>query len=242
MWIALSALLNSKVGGRASSQPHKLTPKQIHVDRYQIGLYRSLASTADTTAPALCGFELGNRFVPGCLSEDERVRIHSCEPGVPCSAIASQKSVYIIPIVNRTKDGSQIPEKGAGGGGGDLYQVHELELPDHTALERLEQLCLERIHDAQTLAQTRQMLSEAFQSRNKALSLDSLGMKDEEDIPLEKLVNILSRGHAHISPGEPTPPLPRPLLETDTPLPKVIVRDTFCLSDVGININLSNVY
>ncbi|KAE8411640.1 hypothetical protein BDV36DRAFT_305516 [Aspergillus pseudocaelatus] len=180
VWMALSAALNSKV----------------HVDRYQRGLYRSLVPTQQGTgeASALCGFELGNRFVPGCLSEDEGCRIHSCEPGIQCSAISSKNPVHIIPIVSRTNDGSEIPEVGAGGGGGDLYQIHELEIPNELSLKQLEKLCLESIHDPQILSETREALIEACKSSSKALQLDSYGMKDDHDIPLENLVNILSRG------------------------------------------------
>ncbi|KAF5857509.1 DNA crosslink repair [Aspergillus alliaceus] len=180
VWMALSAALNSKV----------------HVDRYQLGLYRSLVSaqTLVGEASALCGFELGNRFVPGCLSEDEDCRIHSCEPGVQCSAIPSKYPVYIVPIVSRARDGSTLPEVGAGGGIGDLYQIHELEIPDESVLERLEKLCLERIYDPQTLSETREALIQAFKSKTKILPLDSYGMEGDKDIPLEKLVNILSRG------------------------------------------------
>ncbi|OGM49084.1 DNA repair protein [Aspergillus bombycis] len=183
VWMALSAALNSK----------------IHVDRYQIGLYRSLVSAQKGTgeASALCGFELGNRFVPGCLSEDEGCRIHSCEPGVQCSVISSKKPVYIIPIVSRTNDGSEIPEIVAGGGGGDLYQIHELEIPNELALEQLDKLCLERIHDSQTLSKTREALVGAFKSKSKALQLDRYGMKDDHDIPVESLVNILSQHRYH---------------------------------------------
>ncbi|EAW23310.1 putative DNA repair protein [Aspergillus fischeri NRRL 181] len=183
VWIALSALLNTKV----------------HVDRYQIGLYRSLISNsrrAISEAPALCGFELGNRFVPGCLTEDESSRVHSCEPGVHCSAVRSKRTVYIMPIVGRMEDGTRVPEIGAGGGGGDLYQIHELELPDQSSLEQLESLCLEQIGDTETLSQTRKVLTEAFKSKNKALSLDSYGMKDVSDIPLQELVHILGRGRS----------------------------------------------
>ncbi|GKZ35358.1 hypothetical protein AbraIFM66950_005986 [Aspergillus brasiliensis] len=178
VWMALSAALNSK----------------IHVDRYQMDLYRSLASRSVNDAPFLCGYELGNRFVPGCLSEDESARIHSCEPGVHCQTAASRDTIYIIPIVTRTNDGSEMREIGAGGGGGDLYQVHELELPDQSALEQLEKLCSECIHDTHALSQTRQALIDAFRSKTKALSLDHYGMKDAHDLPLEDLVGILSRG------------------------------------------------
>ncbi|KAH2316420.1 hypothetical protein KXV47_001110 [Aspergillus fumigatus] len=184
VWIALSAFLNTKV----------------HIDRYQIGLYRSLISNsrrAISEAPALCGFELGNRFVPGALTEDESSRVHSCEPGVHCSAVRSKRTVYIMPIVGRLEDGTRVPEIGAGGGGGgDLYQTHELELPDQSSLEQLESLCLEQIGDPETLSQMRKDLTEAFKSKNKALPLDSYGMKDVSDIPLQELVHILGRGRS----------------------------------------------
>ncbi|OJJ86535.1 putative DNA repair protein [Aspergillus glaucus CBS 516.65] len=181
VWMALSTALNAK----------------IHVDRYQLGLYRSVSlARGGNEVSALCGFELGNRSVPGCLTDDENSRIHSCVCDLPCSVARSEKTVYIEPIVGRLQDGSQLPDVGIGGGAGDLYQVHELELPDQASLEELEKLCLERIHDSQVLSQTRDALFEAFRSKSKSLSLDSYGIKDDTDIPLEKLVSILSRGHA----------------------------------------------
>ncbi|KAL5339089.1 hypothetical protein BJX70DRAFT_364961 [Aspergillus crustosus] len=183
VWMALAAALKSKV----------------HVDRYQIDLYRSVSSankegSGAHESPSLCGFELGNRIVPGCLSEDANSRIHSCEPGVHCSVASSEKAVYITPIVSRTTKGSDIPELGAGGGLGDLYQIHELELPDQSSLALLEQLCSEKIHDPRALSRAKEALSEAFRSTSKALSLDGYGMKDAHEMHLEELVNVLSRG------------------------------------------------
>ncbi|KAL4822017.1 hypothetical protein BDW67DRAFT_6367 [Aspergillus spinulosporus] len=178
VWMALAAALNSKV----------------HVDRYQIGLYRSVSQSGTVEAASLCGFRLGNRVVSGCLSEDERSRIHSCEPGVHCSAASSKNTVYIIPIISRTDKGSDIPELGAGGGLGDLYQIHELEVPDQYSLDQMEQLCSEKIHDHQALSKAKEALSAAFRSNTKVLSLDSYGMKNAHEMPLAELVNILSRG------------------------------------------------
>jgi hypothetical protein len=163
-----------------------------------MGLYRSLANISGSRGvsegPALCGFDLGNRAVSGCLSDSESSRIHSCEPGVSCPAARGPKTVYITPIINRTKDGAEVPEVGAGGGIGDLYQIHELELPDEATLAQLEKLCLEHIHDRQRSSQMQKALEEAFQSRRKALSLDPYGVKEECDISLEKLVSMLSQG------------------------------------------------
>ena len=161
-----------------------------------MGLYRSLAHAQNgnsNEASALCGFNLGNDFVSGCLSNDEHSRVHSCEPGTPCTMIKSNKTVYIFPIVNRMKDGSEVPEVGAGGGGGDLYQVHELELPDQSTLQALEKFCSERVQDVQALSQIRETLLEAFKSKSKTLSLDSYFLKDDHEIPLEMLVTMLSR-------------------------------------------------
>ncbi|CAI7591543.1 unnamed protein product [Penicillium palitans] len=196
VWIALSAALNTK----------------IHVDRYQMGLYRSLVQIPGnrgvSEAPVLCGFELGNETVTGCLSNNESSRIHSCEPGVSCSAARSTNTVYIVPIVNRTTGGAEIPEIGAGGGIGDLYQTHELELPDELALAELEKLCLKHVQDKEALSQIRNSLMDAFRSRKKALSLDTYGVKEEGEISLKNLVTALSHGPSEISSRSSQPDLP----------------------------------
>lgn len=172
-----------------------------------MGLYRSLSNAAGnrgiSEAPALCGFELGNRVVAGCLSDSESSRIHSCELGVSCPGARGPKTVYITPIVSRTSSGSEIPELGAGGGIGDLYQIHELELPDESTLAELEKLCLKHIHDKQRLSQMKTALLEAFRSRKKALSLDQYGVKEEGDISLEKLVTLLDQGLSDETKGDP---------------------------------------
>ncbi|RDW70619.1 putative DNA repair protein [Aspergillus mulundensis] len=178
VWMALAAALNSK----------------IHADRYQIGLYNSVSRSGTFEAPSLCGFGFGNRLAPGCLSEDQSSRIHSCEPGVHCPVATSKKTVYITPIVSRTDKGAVLPELGAGGGLGDLYQIHELELPDQSSLAQLEQLCSEKIQDPQALSKAKEALLAAFNSKTKVLSLNSYGMKDAHQMPLDELVNVLSRG------------------------------------------------
>lgn len=195
------------------------------MDRYQTGLYRSLSGHARGTgndSAALCGFELGNRFVPGCLSNDESSRVHSCEPGTRCVAMKSDKIVFIFPIINRLDDGFEVLEGEAGGGGGDLYQMHELELPDQSALKGLERLCYECVRDEEALSRIRGTLSEAFRSRNRTLSLDNYGVKDDCDIPLETFVPILSRAlsgrHAKDDASNPA------RSQVDKPRPNKIVR------------------
>lgn len=169
------------------------------MDTYQVRLYNSLAINDGTgfgihEAPYLCGFGLGNSRVPGCLTGNQDTRLHSCEPGMVCSTISSRPSVFICPIVNRANDGSKVPEHGVGGGGGDLYQSHELELPDEPTLQQLEALCREQIENETVLSKTLDALSSAFESKSKTLSLDTYGLKAEEQIPLKELVLKLSRG------------------------------------------------
>ncbi|EED16791.1 DNA repair protein, putative [Talaromyces stipitatus ATCC 10500] len=182
VWQALSAFLDSKV----------------HVDRYQYSLYKSLASRGNgtpgfDTTTFLCGFQLGNEFVPGCLTSDDSVRIHSCEPGVFCKTMKSKKSVYITPIVTRdNRTGIEVPEIGAGGGKRDLYQIHELELPDELTLRKLESLLSEHIKDESALSQTKELLRLAFMSKHRALSLDEFGLADDADISLKDLASMLS--------------------------------------------------
>ena len=108
----------------------------------------------------------------------------------------NRNMVWIIPIVNRGDDGLEVPDIKAAGGTGDLYQTHELELPNKSTLEELERLCLEHIHDNEVLSRTKAALSMAFGSRNKALSLDPYGMRDNEGVSLEKLVETLRSVHA----------------------------------------------
>jgi hypothetical protein len=123
--------------------------------------------------------------------------------------------------VNRTTEGAEIPEVGAGGGIGDLYQTHELELPDESTLEELEKLCLQHVHDEQLRQQLLTTLIEAFRSKKKALSLDKYGMKEEGDISLKKLVDVLSRGMSEGPSGaitfrEPVANLPKTIVSCTT--------------------------
>lgn len=78
-------------------------------------------------APALVGFTVGNTFQPGCLTQDEEVRIHSCEKGNYCDVVRGAKVVWIRPVVARLEDGEEISEVGVGGGGDDLEREAELE-------------------------------------------------------------------------------------------------------------------
>ncbi|KAL8726152.1 MAG: hypothetical protein Q9181_006162 [Wetmoreana brouardii] len=182
VWRALAAHLKSR----------------IHVDNYKLRLYSSLATSSASTSTssngaALCGFQLGNRVHAGCLTNDESVRLHSCEHGTECSKLStSRKVIWITPLINHSAEGD-VPELGAGGGGGDLTQSHELELTDPETGQRLIELCENQIKDAKLLASTVDLIEAALVSGKKSVALDlqdvSLG---ENVIPLESLAQLLS--------------------------------------------------
>ena len=184
VWVALSAALGSK----------------IHVDGYQSRLYRSLSDDSRdefsvAEGPVLNGFQAGNHFQTGCLTTDSGgVRIHSCEPGTVCHGGLSKNKdvIWIIPIVTRTRDGADVYEIGAGGGGRDLYQAAEVDVTDLASTEALASLCAEWIKDPAELSNALQRLSSAQMSRNSKMSLDDLGLDSDERISLKELVSRMA--------------------------------------------------
>ncbi|KAI1087137.1 Metallo-hydrolase/oxidoreductase [Rostrohypoxylon terebratum] len=128
VWVALSKALNSK----------------IHVDKYKMGVYKSLVTRSKDNrfaaqthlikeAPYLVGFTCGNNQREGCLTLDENVWIHSCEKGTAC-AVVEKKPIWIKPIVAHLNNGRDMIEVGIGGGGDDLAQNPSLETEDIIAL------------------------------------------------------------------------------------------------------------
>jgi hypothetical protein len=83
----------------------------------------------------LAGYICGNTPQEGCLTDDQTVRLHSCEKGMHCPT-TDKKTVWIKPIITRTKHG-EIAEVGVGGGGGDLAQRPELEVDSDLAIDQL---------------------------------------------------------------------------------------------------------
>lgn len=142
---------------------------------------------------ALCGFQFGNRSQAGCLTRDDSVRVHSCELGTNCSTLEkSSKVVWVTPLITRSKEGST-PELGAGGGGGDLIQSHELDLGDPNAGPQLIELCGKQIQDEKTLRLTVHLVEELVYSRERMMYLSRLNeLLTEDAIPLEKLAYLLS--------------------------------------------------
>ncbi|KAL9585217.1 MAG: hypothetical protein Q9212_001647 [Teloschistes hypoglaucus] len=86
-----------------------------------------------------------------------------------------------------------IPEIGAGGGGGDLTQTHELELLDSEAARMLLELCATQIQDTRLLDPLIDLIKKALDSGKRGIALDLQDPSLKEDtIPLENLIRLLS--------------------------------------------------
>lgn len=184
VWIALAAQLRSRV----------------HLDPYRWRLYNSLRMSSNALraneAAALCGFELGNHYQSGCLTASSSVSLHSCERGNACQMMdGKQDVVRILPIVTRLRDGTEIGEIGAGGGKGDLDQVHELEAADAAAIGSLMQLCATKLKDPEKLSKVLAYLSKVLSSDTGKLTLDAEDLVGElsNNIPLTEFVELLSK-------------------------------------------------
>lgn len=158
-----------------------------------LNLATSLDGSAQVGA-ALCGFQCGNRYQPGCLTSDPQSRLHSCERELDCSGLKSPNIVWITPIL-KFSNGEVVPEFGAGGGLGDLVQAQELELKDANTAIELMNICSTNIRDEQALARTLSLISKGMKSANKTVFLGALEEARESDaIPLKELARFFSRG------------------------------------------------
>lgn len=170
----------------------------MHVDDYKFRLYGSLSSSSSgqpamLEGAALCGFRVGNRDQSGCLTQDDSVRLHGCEHG-RCSALEKSRNVvWITPLISRSKEGD-VRELGAGGGGGDLVQNHELELAGPETGQRLIELCESHIQDTNVLRLIDRLVRDALYSRKMTINLNVLGRSLREDaVPLGRFACLL--GH-----------------------------------------------
>lgn len=185
VWVALSAALGSRV----------------HLDRYKWRLYRSLGAVAATGNPVpreaaqLCGFKFGNDYMPGCLTNEETVRIHSCEKGSECDVIRDNAEVVVItPIITRTKEGVNILEPGAGGGLGDLSRIHELESLDNNVVTQLMALCATKIKDDSLLARILTFLSGQSRRGDGRVRLHPdhiAGLEDDDEMSIDEVIRFL---------------------------------------------------
>ena len=145
-------------------------------------------------AAALCGQQCANNDVPGCLTSDPNVRLHSCEARTECRVIQSANVVWIMPIITRAGDGTDIPEVGAGGGGGDLIQTHELDLTDADVVLELIELCSRNTNDPATRQRIGKMIKEATHAPSRTMLFADLGIPSlNHDISLDEFANLLIR-------------------------------------------------
>ncbi|KAI9848766.1 MAG: hypothetical protein M1837_006853 [Sclerophora amabilis] len=185
VWIALSSALGT----------------QVHVDDYKLKLYYSLGGggggALDRERPWLCreafalgGFKLGNSLQPGILTKDQNARVHSCERGTCCTVNTRENVVDITPAITRLDDGTYLPELGAGGG--DLAQVHELELNDADAVIRLTKLCASRAPNDAALSKVMALIFDARATDYQALQIQEWGAEsDGDEKPLDELADVL---------------------------------------------------
>ncbi|KAL9099666.1 MAG: hypothetical protein Q9163_004867 [Psora crenata] len=152
---------------------------------------------------ALFGFQCGNRHQPGCLTDRTNVRLHSCGDGTGCPVLSSPETVFIKPIISRTKEGNIIPELGVSGGGGDLTQAQDLELDDQDAAMKFANICKTAITDPLGRSAALDIIAEALQAERKTISVKALHLGDSQDniaLPefanrLAKLANVLGAGN-----------------------------------------------
>jgi DNA cross-link repair 1C protein len=176
VWLALSSFLQSR----------------IHVSEYQLRLFRAEEGVRDQETAAFTGFQLGNGYQSGCLTENEKVRIHSCEPGEPCHLALKKKKklVWITPIISRLKDGSELRELGAGGGWRDLYPKTEVNLEDEITLSQL----LASLSDERIKLKLSEGLDMTQSLPIKSMSLSepaTLKTEDDGTIKLAEFIKLL---------------------------------------------------
>jgi DNA cross-link repair 1C protein len=182
VWLALSNFLNSR----------------IHVDDYRSRIYSSIKGVEHCKeSPQLVGYTLGNHHVPGCLTKDENVQLHSCERGVECPVARGSNVVEVFPIITR-ENGQDIRELGAGGGKGDLNQAQEIEMHDSEALQDLIKLCSATIQDKTTLEKVTTLVAQCHNSPAARIILESCADPDEtqetdDAIKLDRVVEELIR-------------------------------------------------
>jgi DNA repair metallo-beta-lactamase len=129
----------------------------------------------------------------GCLTTDSSSRIHSCEPGTPCHTelLKSKRVVWITPIITRSREGLAVPELGAGGSGGDLYQTPELDLFNVGSTGEVEDHCKQLTKETDHLANFVSKIDFALTSRKLKISLNGLDLDAQKEIPLQEFLKRL---------------------------------------------------
>ena len=155
---------------------------------------------------ALCGFQCGNKYQPGCLTLNQAVRLHSCERGLECEHIKSSPAVFVTPIITRATNGEVLPELGAGGGRGDLEQSHEIDLQDPTAAIELMKLCSDKVADADAKVKTLRLITQAMASGSIFVPSEDLDFgNDLSNMPLGEFTLLLQKIAATKNGGQSPP-------------------------------------
>jgi len=191
VWLVLSQALRSPV----------------HLDPYRHSIFTSVARTNGPglecrETPVLCGFKCGNTTQQGILTRDAAVRLHSCERGTGCDigdGVSDEQVVSITPIISRHA-GVDIRELGAGGGHGDLDQIHELDLSDPVAVAHLFALCQKTITDEALLRRITDLLTTSLRAEKGRMQLgllehlehDAVQLLDQDAIPLDQLPKLIA--------------------------------------------------
>lgn len=146
--------------------------------------------------------------------------------------------VRITPIISR-HEGIEMRELGAGGGHGDLNELHELDTSNTELVDQLMAFCSSRLQDQpEMLSNILKLLASAIDSNNPTLALEDLqtandgpsqqsqdpnDFADLDSIPLERLVPALANMVARKTrPSDAARPM-KSTLRSDG-LPKHIVR------------------
>ena len=144
--------------------------------------------------PALCGFKVGGHFHGGCLTDDPSVRLHSCELGTECDTMEQSNVVYITPVINQGTGGRSVDELGAGGGFGDLAQLHKLDLSIADSAIQLMNLCSEGIDNQLDRFLTMNLITKAMTTSDKTLLINCADLPNNlNGVSLQDIVGFLQR-------------------------------------------------
>lgn len=128
------------------------------------------------------------------MTNDQNVRLHSCERGTNCVSLENADVVYITPIISRSSAGEVVPEIGAGGGGSDLLQAHKVELNNQDEVTGFTKLLSENLDDQKARAKLSDFLDRAMLSSKQSIALDAVYMGMSNFELAQHLAKLVSHG------------------------------------------------
>ena len=148
--------------------------------------------------PAFFGFSCGPHPQPGCLTSSKNVRLHSCEHGTTCPALDSSDTIFISPIISRTPDGEVISELGAGNGGSDHGNGHEIEAFNIHWSKKFTKPRVTRVPDFHGSPTGLKNVDKVLLSGNKTSSIENILQGEEDSSELSESAQHLAQSS---SPG-----------------------------------------